>query len=313
MHDIEQLFDPLIALLRAEFGHDLLGVLATGSRIHGTPGPTSDLDVHVVIDQPRRQRRNILLDDLEIEMFINPPFQIHRYMAEGGNNIHMFAFGRAIYDPQGLIGQLQDQARALWQAGPPALAESALWMPRYFAADMLRDLTDLGDDQAAASLQITRIVDQLIEIHCQLSQRWPSKPKRRLAELAGWAPEVAQLAGAALTERTLAARRAAVQRVAELVLAPIGGLMPLEWRNEWEPVAQPVVADEGRTTNDQMSVRRCTLALRSSSFVICRWSLLCRQNPGKHSAAHQSTPINGLSCVKILPSYRTVARPFTAW
>src|SRR4051812_35908900 len=189
MPDVEQLFTPLLALLRAEFGEGLLGVLATGSHIHGTPGPTSDLDVHVVIDQPRRQRRNILLDGLEIEMFINPPFQIHRYMADGGNNIHMFAFGRAIYDPQGLIGQLQDRARALWRAGPPALAESAHWMPRYFAADMLRDLTDLGEDEAAAGLQIARIVDQLIATHCRLNRRWPSKPKRRLAELAGWAPE----------------------------------------------------------------------------------------------------------------------------
>jgi hypothetical protein len=238
MHEIEQLFAPLIALLRAEFGDDLLGVLATGSRIHSTPGPTSDLDVHVVIDQPRRQRRNIVLDGLEIEMFINPPFQIHRYMADGGNDIHMFAFGRAIYDPHGVIIQLQDQARALWQAGPPALAESARWMPRYFAADMLRDLTDLGEDQAAASLQIARIVDQLIEIDCRLNRRWPGKPKRRLAELSAWAPELARLASAALTEQTIAARRAAVQRMAELVLAPIGGLMPLEWQTEWEPLQE---------------------------------------------------------------------------
>lgn len=238
MHDVEQLFEPLIALLRAEFGDDLLGVLATGSRIHSTPGPTSDLDVHVVIAQPRRQRRNFLLDGLEIEMFINPPFQIQRYLADGGNDIHMFTFGRAIYDPQGLIGQIQDQARALWQAGPPALAESAHWLPRYAAADMLRDLIDLGEDEAAADLQIARIVDQLIETHCRLNRRWPSKPKRRLAELAGWAPELAQLAGAALTEKTLTERRAAVQRMAELVLAPIGGLMPLEWRNEWEPLQE---------------------------------------------------------------------------
>src|SRR5205085_3374658 len=111
----------------------------------------------------------------------------------------------------------------------------------------LRDLTDLGEDEAAANLQIARIVEQLIETHCRLNRRWPSKPKRRLAELAGWAPDLARLAGAAQTEKTLAARRAAVQRMAELVLEPIGGLMPLEWRSEWEPVAD----DEGRTTNDE--------------------------------------------------------------
>jgi hypothetical protein len=164
MHDVEQLFDPLIALLRGEFGDELLGMLATGSRIHGTPGPTSDLDVHVVIAQPRRQRRNIVLGGVEIEMFINPAFRVPIYFQDRHpGTIHMFAFGRAIYDPHGVVAQLQEQARRLWQAGPPPYAEAELWMPRYAAADMLRDLADLREDEDAASLQIARLVDQLID------------------------------------------------------------------------------------------------------------------------------------------------------
>src|SRR5690242_2170094 len=62
----------LVALLREEFGDGLLGVLLTGSRVHGTPGPTSDLDAHVIIAAPRRQRRNFVLDGLEVELFLNP-------------------------------------------------------------------------------------------------------------------------------------------------------------------------------------------------------------------------------------------------
>jgi hypothetical protein len=240
MTNIERLFEPLIALLRAEFGDELLGVLATGSHIHGTPGPTSDLDVHVVIDQPRRQRRNIVLEGTEIEMFINPPFQIRRYMADQrGMDPHMFTFGRAIYDPRGVVAQLQGEARAIWQAGPPRYDERQIWMPRYFAADGLRDLIDTGEDEASAALQIARIVDQLIEMHCRLSGRWPEKPKRRLADLERWAPELARLARDALTCRPIAERRAAVERMAKLVLAPIGGPMPLEWRNEWEELSIP--------------------------------------------------------------------------
>jgi hypothetical protein len=237
MPDVDRLFEPLMALLRAEFGDGLLGVLATGSHIHGTPGPTSDLDVHVLIDQPRRQRRNILLDGVEIELFINPPDQVRRYLADGrGHDAHMFAFGRAIEDPHGIVAQLQEQAQAIWQAGPAPFGERALWMPRYFAADMLRDLADIEDDEASAGLQIARIVDQLIETHCRLSARWPAKPKRRLADLDGWAPEIARLARAALATGPLAERRAAVERLAKQVLAPIGGPMPLEWRSAWEPL-----------------------------------------------------------------------------
>jgi hypothetical protein len=245
MYDVARLFDPLIALLRGEFGDELLGALATGSRIHGTPGLTSDLDVHVVIAQPRRQRRNIVLDGAEIEMFINPAFRVPIYFQDRHpGTIHMFAFGRAIYDPHGVVAQLQEEARRLWQAGPPPYAEAELWMPRYVAADMLRDLADLREDEAAASLQIARLVDQLIETHCHLNRRWPGKPKRRLSELATWAPEAAQLARDALASRALAERRAAIEHLAEQVLAPIGGVMPLEWRNEWEPLEPPAAADK---------------------------------------------------------------------
>jgi hypothetical protein len=233
MQNQELLFEELIAILRAEFGEDLLGVLATGSRIHSTPGPTSDLDVHVIIALPRRQRRNILLDGVEVEMFVNPPFQIRRYFSSRGMDEHMFTFGRAIYDPHGVVAGLQAEARERWEAGPPPL--KATWMPRYFAADLLRDLEDVAaHDEATAELLIARIVEQLIESHYALNRRWSVKPKRRLADLERWDAYAAQLARSTLVRGPLDVRRVALDALAAHVLAPLGGLMPLEWRNEWE-------------------------------------------------------------------------------
>src|SRR5581483_1900091 len=119
MPEIEHLFEPLVATLRAEFGAGLLGVLATGSHIHGTPGPNSDLDAHVVIEMPQRQRRNFVLRGVEVELFLNPPFRVRGYFAERhAGTLHMFAFGRPIYDPHGVLAQLQAEARAIWDAGP---------------------------------------------------------------------------------------------------------------------------------------------------------------------------------------------------
>ena len=233
MYDQDRLFEQLIALLRAEFGEDLLGILATGSRIHSTPGPTSDLDAHVLIGQPRRQRRNILLDGVEVEMFINPPFQIRRYFSSRGVDEHMFTFGRAIYDPHGVVAGLQAEARERWEAGPPPL--EATWMPRYFAADLLRDLDDVASyDEASAQLLIVKIVEQLIESHYGLNRRWPAKAKRRLADLERWDARAAELARTALVCGPLDARRAALDALAAHVLGPLGGLMPLEWRIDWE-------------------------------------------------------------------------------
>ncbi|HEX5691646.1 MAG TPA: hypothetical protein VFX76_16645, partial [Roseiflexaceae bacterium] len=143
MDELDNFIQRVVELLRAEFGDDLLGVLATGSRIHSTPGPTSDIDLHVVIASPRRQRRNFVLDGMEIELFINPPFQIREYMADGGGtDPHMFTFGRAVYDPQGVVAELQAEARAIWEAGPPPI--QAAWQPRYGVADLLRDVEDIA-------------------------------------------------------------------------------------------------------------------------------------------------------------------------
>jgi hypothetical protein len=233
MDEQKQLFEAVVGLLQAEFGDDLLGVLATGSRIHGVPSPTSDLDVHVLIAQPRRQRRNIVLGGIEVEMFINPPFQIRRYFGDRGHDEHMFTFGRALYDPHGVVAELQAEARSRWQAGPPAVAD--LWLHRYGPADLLRDLEDVAaSDETTASLLIARIVDQLIESHYRLNRRWPAKLKRRLADLGCWDARAAQLVRAALDCGPLDDRRAALDQLAAHTLAPIGGLMPLEWRNEWD-------------------------------------------------------------------------------
>jgi hypothetical protein len=194
--------------------------------------------VHVVIGQPRRQRRNLPLEGVEIELFVNPPAQVRRYLADGrGHDAHMFTFGRAIYDPHGVVAQLQAEARAIWQAGPSPFSAGAIWLPRYSAADMLRDLADIAGDQASASLQIARLIDQLIETHCRLNGRWPEKPKRRLKDLEGWAPELAALACTALACGPIAERRTAVERLAQHVLAPIGGVMPLEWQTDWEQLS----------------------------------------------------------------------------
>ncbi len=238
MRELQPLFDDLLVLLKDEFGDQLEGVLVTGSRIHGTPGPTSDLDVHVVIATPRRRRRNILLRGIEIEMFINPAFRVPGYFEDGrGNALHMFAFGRVIYDPRGIMASFQSDARARWESGPPPIAAND-YAHRYAPADMLRDLEDLGtSDEATANLLIVELVEMLVYSHYRINCRWPEKLKHRLADLERWDAEAAGLARSALASQALAERRAAVEQLAEHVLRPLGGLMPLEWTMEWEELS----------------------------------------------------------------------------
>jgi len=238
MRELQLICYDLLVLLKDEFGNELEGVLVTGSRIHGTPGPTSDLDVHVVITASRRKRRNILLHGIEIEMFINPAFRVPGYFEDGrGNTLHMFAFGRVIYDPRGIMASFQSGARARWESGPPPISAND-YTHRYVPADMLRDLEDLGtSDEATANLLIVKLVEMLVYSHYRVNRRWPEKLKRRLADLERWDADAAGFARTALESRPFAKRRTAVARLAEHVLRPLGGLMPLEWTMEWEELS----------------------------------------------------------------------------
>ncbi|GCE46785.1 nucleotidyltransferase-like protein [Thermosporothrix hazakensis] len=233
---MQSLYQRLLERLQQEFGDDLEGVLLTGSRIHSTPGPNSDLDVHVVIRQPRRKRHNFLLDGHEIEMFINPANQLQREIHNGSPvNPHMFAFGHILYDPQGVLAELQEEARQVWEAGPPELQH--LWSIRYAVADTLRDIEDVADDEATATLLISSLCQWLIQVHFQLQHRWWDKPKRLLQELARWDETAAREARTALTSGPLLERVAALRRLAEYILKPVGGPMPLEWEIDWSDVS----------------------------------------------------------------------------
>lgn len=236
MQPVDDIIRKVPADLQAEFGAELLGVLVTGSRVHGTPDATSDLDMHVVISAPRRQRRNRVVDGLEVELFINPPFQIRCYMAESrGVDEHMFTCGRVVYDPRGVIAALREEAASLWQAGPPAIGDREAWQHRYFPADLLRDLQDLDPaDEATATLLVVRTVERLLQSHYRLQGRWIQKPKRLLADLQQWDPLAARLTRAALSSGPPAERTEALQQLAEHVLMPVGGVMPLAWETEWE-------------------------------------------------------------------------------
>jgi predicted nucleotidyltransferase len=235
MPELERLGARLVELLQEEYGAQLLGVLLTGSRVHGRPGPTSDLDVHVLIEGVRRRRKNIMLDGMEIEMFINPTFQVARYFDEGPATMHMYALGRIIYDPQGRMAEIQALARARWEAGPPPIKPLAIWRHRYLPADLLRDLEDIGtSDLATSALLIGRTLELLLEAHGALSGHWLEKPKRRVTDLERWDPAAAALTRAALECGPLKERVAALRQLADHVLTPLGGLMPLEWETEWE-------------------------------------------------------------------------------
>ena len=241
MRDAE-ILDVVLRDLRAEFADELLGVIATGSRIRGEGDPASDIDVPVLIAQPRRQRRNVVVAGVEVEMFINPPWRFLKYLegdrADGtGAAQHMLVTGHIIHDPTGAAAELCDEARRQWEAGPPALTATDQWSFRYFAADSLRDIDDvMTADPARAALLGGPFLLWLLERHYRIQRRWRPKPKRLLLDLATWDAHAASLARSAVGRDGGAG---CLRGLADHVMAPLGGLMPLAWNTEWEELLEP--------------------------------------------------------------------------
>jgi hypothetical protein len=231
----EQIFQHVLPLLQQELGADLLGVLAAGSRVHGTPGPSSDLDMHVVLASSRTRRRIMLVDGVEVEQLFNPLALIHEYIKKNAVDCSMFALGLILYDPQGIMADLKAEAKVLWALGPAMIPTQEIWQHRYLPSDLLGDLSDVDEaDEATIALIVAQICSQLLETHYRLHQHWKPKAKRCLNDLAQWDVLATQLARNALACTSLAERRAALVSLSEHILAPLGGPMPLEWSIPWE-------------------------------------------------------------------------------
>lgn len=225
--------------LRQEFDDDLVGVLAGGSRLRGEADPNSDIDLVVLIAQPRRRRQNIVIGGVEVEMLLNPVSQIHRYFAEeriSGRGLiqHLLSTGRIVYDPYQELANLQMEAGRLWAAGPAPVSATQQWQMRYAHADGLRDIADVAErDSEQASYLIGRLLPQIINDHYRLAGRWLHKPKRILNDLMTWDDAAARLARQSCIG-SIIERYDAIKTLSEHVLMPIGGLMPLAWQSEWE-------------------------------------------------------------------------------
>ena len=84
LHDVAcPPFDQAVAELEAHVRATWqpLGILIAGSIVRGEAGPTSDLDVFVIHDQPWRLRAQRRFAGVPAELFVNPPAQIRRYFA----------------------------------------------------------------------------------------------------------------------------------------------------------------------------------------------------------------------------------------
>src|SRR5262245_19673410 len=107
-----------------------IGIVIAGSIVRGEAGPSSDLDVVIVHDQPWRLRAQRRFAGVPTELFVNPAARIRRCFAdehaEGKPSMaDMLATGEVVGAAHPTLAALVDEARA-WLRRPLAFTPAQL-------------------------------------------------------------------------------------------------------------------------------------------------------------------------------------------
>ena len=228
-------WDSVVAALHAD--SQVRGATISGSVLRGEGGPTSDLDVYVLVHGRHRWRRTYVCEGVLVEEFRNSEAWIERYLREQDHiAMHMLGHGTRVLDRDGRLGVLCGEARALHARGPAALSEQAAVARRYAVWDGWCDAKDLlaTGDPAQTIGWIQSQVVRAVEARHALERHWAPKGKRLLTTLRPWDPTMAEL----LTrfwmtrEGDVRAAFAVFDEIVRHVLAPHDPDQPLLWVSE---------------------------------------------------------------------------------
>ncbi len=168
--------------------YHVLGIIAGGSILRGSPNPTSDLDIYVIHADAWRQRLQRYFNGVPAEVFINPEKGIQGYFNEEqreGRPItaHILGTGFVVLDTDPVVQQLRSQALELLKQ-PPNPGEDSLRFMRYMLGSKYEDGMDVAaDDPATASMLLSDAVHEMATYAFLKANRLVPREKELIAEL----------------------------------------------------------------------------------------------------------------------------------
>jgi hypothetical protein len=218
-----------------------IGVIVAGSIVRGEAGPTSDLDVVVVHEEPWRVREQRWFAGVPTELFVNPPDRIRKTFAsehaEGQpSTADMFATGEALRTPpHPVVAELIREARD-WLSRPVELSPAELAGRRYFAVDALDNARDMIDeDPAVVPLLLASAVNDVIAYAFLSRGRFQPRRKRAITALAEIDPTAADL----IRRWAAQSGRDALATVEQLARHVLDVDTFFAWTSDRDPVAAP--------------------------------------------------------------------------
>lgn len=170
------------------------GALLCGSYASGNQDEYSDIDVHIVTanTETRRERGNCRVDGYMVEYFINPAYQIERYLDDdwkNGTNCNacMFSCGKILYDRHGEMKRLRELAGIYLNKRFQEMDEYKRKMAFYYVWDDLDEITSMQKKGLRTDIVYNQALLRLVKLYCayhKIPQIVPSKLERILSDQA---------------------------------------------------------------------------------------------------------------------------------
>lgn len=172
-----------------------VGILLTGSVVHGNASATSDLDVAMLHDETWRQRIQRVVDGVPVECFINSEAWWLRTLdseAASGRSpaAHFLSRGVIWRDTDNRMRDLQRVALTYVERGP-RVSENALVTLQYGAVSTLEDGSDIATlDEDRARWLLYEAIEKALHYYYQHNRIWIPREKDLFIDLEQRWPEL---------------------------------------------------------------------------------------------------------------------------
>lgn len=206
---------------------DVLVALLAGSVTTGHATATSDLDLVLLTPRPEAPYRETFhAHGWPIEAFVYSPTSYQEWFAADRQRRRpslptMCATGIVLKDTDGLAAQVQQEARALLEAGPEPLTASELAAARYRITDLLMDLEGTSEEEAPFIL--AALVPDLANLICDINREWRGYGKWLIRAVRTCSPELAEQLATTLATATKAGDIQPLLAFADSMLERVGG------------------------------------------------------------------------------------------
>jgi predicted nucleotidyltransferase len=211
-----------------------LGVLFYGSVVAGRAHRDSDLDFLCITAADWYSKEIRQVEGVEVEIQRIPETRVREelgFTSATNNNFMLNALtdGRILLDLDGRVALLVEEARRIWEAGPPPPGDLEVQMGatyfRHKLAEIVRLIED-GDPQRMLRVLADLLFFNSLYSFCRTHRRWGLKLNHMMEAIAGYDPAFHTLCAAYLQAETPGEMLHCLEAIAEAVMAPVGWASP---------------------------------------------------------------------------------------